>query len=92
MRERVVADSDDDVTQLLEHGGGEAEHELFEHRGRYYRLLVLTAARGDTQKIVGAVLLASDAAYPSACPIEVSRSVGHHLRRALKLGDSTSLG
>jgi tetratricopeptide (TPR) repeat protein len=92
MRERVVADLNDDVTQLLEYGESEAEHELFEHGGRYYRLLVLTAARGDSQTIVGAALLASQAAFPSACPIEVSRSVGHHIRRALKQGDSTSLG
>jgi tetratricopeptide (TPR) repeat protein len=92
LRERVVADPDDDVTQLIEVGGGDAEHELFEHAGRYYRVLVLTAARGEGQKVVGAALLAASDGYPGACPFEISRSVGHHLRRALTQGDSTSLG
>lgn len=92
VRERVVADADEDVTQLLDYGGGEAEHALLEHGGRYYRLLVLTAARGDSHKVVGAALLASEAGYPAGCPIEVSRAVGHHMRRALKQDESTSLG
>jgi hypothetical protein len=89
LKERVVGEADEDVTQLIELKEGEG-FDLLEHEGRHYRLLVLTP-RTDAQTPVGAALLASDAAYPAACPPEVLRSVAHHMGRALRQGDSASL-
>lgn len=91
LRERMADEGGEDVTQLIEDDPEDAQRDLFQHAGRFYRLLVLTAARTEVLQVVGAVLLASDADYPKDCPSEIVRSVGHHMRRALQQDESTSL-
>jgi tetratricopeptide (TPR) repeat protein len=93
VRERALREVDDDDTQLLEFGKeSETGADVLRRDGRCYRLLVLAEIAPDRRRVVGAALLASDQEVPPPCPLEVSRSVGHHLHRALQREASVSLG
>ncbi len=91
-RDRVASAAAQDGTVLIEHSiEGEGDQDLLQQSGRFYRLLMIHAVGGGIQRIVGAALLASAGGYPTACPVEMTQSVGHHLRRALQHEQTASL-